>query len=378
MIAAEELSVGVWSLSAAVQRPVENQMWSRTKERPVSTFHICKHPRTLTLTILFTLLSAAATSASDPAVTGLSQETAGSARLGSAATRTAPDIVQSPGTPAQKEARQAAPEPVVTVTGNLAVTSNYVFRGLTQTDGKPALQGGIDLTFTSGFYLGTWMSNISWYTDQNAGTASNPVALSSPGSLGPPYVPFRSNSANLEWDFYGGYRRTFATDWSFDLGVIEYYYPGVYDNLGAYRRPNTTEIYALIGYRWLSLKYSRAISTYTFGTNESKGASYIDLSAAIPVGVSGVKVLAHAGRQSYPGNPNRDYWGASGGDNSYFTYSDYKVGLTLDKWGFTFGVAYTYADTRAVAPDGETTAYQNTFGRNIGHGQVAVTISRSF
>lgn len=344
----------------------------------MSAFRIYKQSHPLALAVSFTLFFAAATGAMEPALTYTSQEDAGSARNGSVASPTAPDGAQDPTAPAQKDTQQAAPKPVVTLTGNLAVTSNYVFRGLTQTDGKPAVQGGIDLTFTNGFYLGTWLSNISWYTDQNAGTASNPVALSSPGSLGPPYVPFRSNSAPLEWDFYGGYRGTFAKDWSFDLGGIEYYYPGVYDNLGAYRRPNTTEIYALIGYKWLSLKYSRAVSAYTFGTNESSGASYVDLSAAIPIQDTGVKVLAHVGRQEYPKSANRDYWGASGGDNSLFSYSDYKLGLTLDKWGFTFGVAYTYADTKAAAPDGETTAYQNTFGRNIGRGQWAVTIARSF
>ena len=283
-----------------------------------------------------------------------------------------------PGATAPKEGQPAAQKPDYTFTGNLSITSDYVFRGLTQTDGKPAIQGGLDFAHRSGFYLGTWLSNISWYTDQNAGTASAPVALSSPGSVGAPYAPFRSNSAHLEWDFYGGYRKTFATDWSFDLGIIEYYYPGVYENKGAYRQPNTTEVYGAIGYKWLSLKYSKAVSPYTFGVNESKGASYVDLSATIPIQDTGLKVLAHVGRQEYPGNRNSAYWGASGGDNSYFTYSDYKLGLTLDKWGFTFGVAYTYANTKSAAPDSETTAYENAFGRNIGRSRVAVTITRSF
>jgi len=280
-------------------------------------------------------------------------------------------------TPAPAPAAEA-PKPTYTVTANVTLASNYVFRGLTQTDGKPAIQGGIDYAHTNGFYLGTWMSNISWYTDQNANTASHPVALSSPGSVGGLYVPERSNNAGLEWDLYGGYKNTFATDWSYDVGVIEYYYPGTYENLGAYRKPNTTEVYGLLGYKWLSFKYSKAISKETFGVVEGKGASYADLSATIPLGESGFKILAHAGRQTYPKNPNTDYWGASGGDNTYFTYSDAKLGLTLDKWGYTFGAAYTYANTKYAAPDGECTAYKNVFGRNIGREQVAVTIAKSF
>jgi hypothetical protein len=227
--------------------------------------------------LLGILLVAGGTSASEPAGPGVLQ--AG----GSLAQTTGPDTpltssevvqAQDAESPAYKEEHPVTPKPNHTFTGNLAVTSNYVFRGLTQTDGKPAIQGGFDFTLGNGFYLGAWMSNISWYTDQNAATASAPVPLSSPGSVGAPYIPFRSNSAHLEWDFYGGYKNTFATNWSYDLGIIEYYYPGVYDNLGAYRRPDTTEIYAALGYKWISFKFSKAISAYTFGVNESKGASY--------------------------------------------------------------------------------------------------------
>ncbi len=321
------------------------------------------------------------TSASEPSATGVPPEGPGLVQNASPEAPVAASGVpqtQPPDAAVQKEEPPVPAKPMCAVTANVALASNYVFRGLTQTDGKPAVQGGLDLAFRNGFYLGTWLSNISWYADQNAGTASTPVALSSPGSVGAPYVPFRSNSANLEWDIYGGYRNTFATDWSYDLGIIEYYYPGIYENKGAYRQPNTAEVYAMLGYKWLSFRYSKAISTYTFGVNESKGTSYVDLSAVIPIRDTGFKILAHVGRQQYPGHANTAYWGASGGDNSFFSYSDYKLGLTLDKWGFTFGVAYTYAGTKAAAPDDETTAYQNAFGRNIGRGQVAVTITRSF
>src|SRR4051812_31049308 len=103
-------------------------------------------------------------------------------------------------------AAPAAPASPHTVTGNVAITSQYVFRGLTQTNGDPAIQGGFDYAHSSGFYAGTWLSNISWFTDQNANTRSAPVSLASPGSVGAPYTPNGSNSASLEWDFYGGYK----------------------------------------------------------------------------------------------------------------------------------------------------------------------------
>lgn len=281
-------------------------------------------------------------------------------------------------TPAPAAAAATEAAPASPLTENLGLVSQYVFRGLTQTNGQPAVQGGLDYAHPSGFYVGTWLSNISWFTDQNAGVKSAPVALSSPASVGAPYTPGASNAASLEWDIYGGYKNTFATDWNYDVGIIQYYYPGRYGSVGAYRQPNTTEVYGAIGYKWLSLKYSKAISSYTFGVNESKGADYIDLSAAVPLGESGVSLQAHIGHQRYPGNPNVGYWGGSGGNNSYFDYTDYKLGLTKEYQGFNFGLAWTYADTKDTAPDNDTTTYMNAFGKNIGGNRVALSVTKTF
>ncbi len=283
------------------------------------------------------------------------------------------------GSPAFGEATPTAEaKPPYTLTANVALVSDYVFRGLTQTNGNPAIQGGIDYSHESGFYLGTWMSNISWWSDQNAGTRSAPVALSSPGAAGGPYAANLSNQASLEWDMYAGYKGSFAKDWSYDLGLLRYQYPGTYDNVGAYRNPNTTEVYGALGYKWLTLKYSKAFSTYTFGANESKGADYIDLSAAIPLWDSGTNLQAHVGHQRYPSNPNVGYWGVSGGNNGYFSYTDYKLGVTKDYASFTFGLAYTYANTKDTAPDNQTTAYMNAFGKNIGRSHTTLSVSRVF
>jgi len=272
----------------------------------------------------------------------------------------------------------AEPKSPHTLTGNVALVSQYVFRGVTQTNGKPAIQGGLDYSHASGVYVGTWLSNISWVTQQNAGTVSVPVSLGSPGSLGPPYEPDRSNSAHLEWDLYGGWKGSFASDWTYDVGAIRYAYPGRYDNVGAYRRPDTTEIYGAIGYKWLTLKYSKAVSRYMFGANESRGGSYLDLSASVPLADSGFTLLAHVGRQEFPGNANTGYWGASGGNNNFYDYTDYKLGVTKDYAEFTFGAAWSYAATRGTAPDGETTAYMSALGKNIGGSRFVLSVSRTF
>src|SRR5256885_16505330 len=63
---------------------------------------------------------------------------------------------------AEPAAAAPAPTPEHTITGNVGLFSQYIFRGLTQTNRDPALQGGFDYAHSSGFYAGTWASNISW------------------------------------------------------------------------------------------------------------------------------------------------------------------------------------------------------------------------
>ena len=122
---------------------------------------------------------------------------------------------------------------------------------------------------------------------QNAGTVSTPVALSS-----------QSNASRVEWDLYGGYKAS-RGNWMFDAGAIHYAYPGRYENVGAYRKPDTTEVYGSAGYKWVTLKYSYTVSRYFFGSNEASGANYLDLSATVPL-AEGMNLLLHVGRQTYP------------------------------------------------------------------------------
>src|SRR5437868_12923348 len=100
-------------------------------------------------------------------------------------------------------AEPAKPIEPYTITGNFGIYSQYIFRGLTQTDRKPAFQGGFDFAHASGFYLGTWGSNISWLHD--LGTVV-------------------SHGGSLEWDLYGGYKYAINDDWGLDVGVLYYYY----------------------------------------------------------------------------------------------------------------------------------------------------------
>jgi uncharacterized protein (TIGR02001 family) len=192
---------------------------------------------------------------------------------------------------AQTAPAAAAPTPEHTLTANVGLFSQYVFRGLAQTAGKPAVQGGFDYAHVSGFYLGTWASNISWLEDFGAYTKSS-----------------------LEWDFYGGYKANFpgSEDWSYDIGTLFYYYPGS-KNPGV-TNADTWEVYGAIAWKWLSFKASYNVQDY-FGIANSDGTWYFDVSAAYPFGESGVSLIAHYGHTDVNHNSNA-------------TYDDWKVGLS--------------------------------------------------
>ena len=176
-----------------------------------------------------------------------------------------------------------APEPDWTFTGNVGLFSQYVFRGISQTNEKPAIQGGLDLGHKSGFYVGTWASNISWLSDTN------------------PDV-----SAPIEWDFYGGYKWSLPSDFVADFGAIYYWYPGTYP-AGYSPKPNTTELYAALNWRMLQVKYSYAV-TDTFGFPNSDGSYYIegnvnwDVVEMVNDYIGKVTLIGHVGYQSYKSN----------------------------------------------------------------------------
>ena len=242
--------------------------------------------------------------------------------------------------PLLSEAPASAPPTLLgfAVTGSATLGSQYIFRGLTQTDGQPTVQAEIDLAHADGWYLSLAASNISWITDQvGAGTVS----------------------AGVEVDVFGGYKWGFAKDWTLDVGFYRYLYPGDYTHY-AYLSPATTEGYLGLSYSWASLKYSKALSSGNFGAPKADGSSYVDLSLAIPLGESGWTVLAHAGKTTYAGT-----------GNSPLDYTDTKLGIAKELKGYTFALAGTQANTKDAA-------YTNALGRNIGGNRVTLTVSKAF
>ena len=154
---------------------------------------------------------------------------------------------------------QAVGESPHPLTANVGLYSQYVFRGLAQTNEKPAIQGGADYSHASGFYAGTWLSNVSWFSDTNAG-----------------------NSNSLEWDLYGGFRKSWDNGFTGDVGYLRYEYPGSYPALPAGTvEPHTDEAYVAVGWKWATLKYSYAFSDL-FGVQDSEGSDYLDLTVTVP------------------------------------------------------------------------------------------------
>lgn len=167
-----------------------------------------------------------------------------------------------------------APTPEHTLTANVGIFSEYIFRGISQTAGKPAVQGGFDYSHSSGFYLGTWGSSISWLEDFGA-----------------------YNRSSLEWDFYGGYKANIGdSDFSYDVGALYYYYPG--KRYSGVINADTFELYGALGWKWLSAKVSYSLKDY-FGARptgeKTDGTWYVDLSAAYPIGETGVTLIGHYG-----------------------------------------------------------------------------------
>lgn len=200
---------------------------------------------------------------------------------------------------AAQAAAPAKPEPEFTFTGNAGLFSDYRFRGYSQTDYKPAFQGGIDFAHKSGFYLGNWNSNVN-------------------STL--------YNGASLEMDFYGGYKTTFG-DFGLDVGTIYYYYPGTgadIPGINSSFEAKNWEAYIGGSYGPVSLKYYYSFTDF-FGLKapgvDTKGSQYLDLTGTFDLG-GGLGVVAHAGWQKIKNG--RDVGLI---DDTAF---DYKVGVTYD------------------------------------------------
>jgi uncharacterized protein (TIGR02001 family) len=198
----------------------------------------------------------------------------------------------------------AAPaQPDYTMTFNAGAVTDYRYRGISQTRLKPALQAGADFAHKSGFYIGAWGSGIRWIKDAGG-------------------------DGSVEFDLYGGYKRTFGAV-AVDVGLLRYLYP----HSALPVNPDTTEAYVAATWGPATLKYSHS-TTNLFGFANSKGSGYLDLGATFDLGAWGLSVTPHIGHQGVR-------------RNSDFSYTDYSITLTKD-----FGKGLT-ASLAAVGTDSD-------------------------
>ena len=253
----------------------------------------------------------------------------------------------------------AAPE-VSPITANVTITNDYRYRGITQSNYQPAIQGGFDYAHESGLYIGNWNSTINWVSN----TTGNGV------------------KAPIEMDFYGGFKKELiAEGFASDFGVLQYYYNQTGTNYNSMIvNPNTTELYVAQNFTFGPVtgfvKVNYAL-TNIFGVPNSTGSFYPDLTANYDTGIWGVSLNGHVGYQYIAGQPN-----SSGGFNQPLTnlsYTDWKLGATKD-FGGGLSLSASYVSTNAnpywwnTWSAGSGATYQTSAGR----GGAVVALTKTF
>lgn len=219
---------------------------------------------------------------------------------------------------------------------NVGVTSDYIFRGISQSQHDPALSGGVDYGHASGLYAGAWLSTQKW-VDTGLKTDSD-----------------------FELDIYGGYKGAVG-DIGYDVGLIRYSYDG--DAVAGMPTPNTTEVYLGGSWKMLSVKYSHTVSDYFVGWGgagiKTRGSNYLELNASHDLG-NGWGLLGHIGKQEVKNVPTA-------------SYTDWKVGVTKDVGFGTVTLAYSDTDGDAI------NAYTwPAGGEDVSKGVFALSFSKSF
>jgi uncharacterized protein (TIGR02001 family) len=171
-------------------------------------------------------------------------------------------------------------------------------------------------------------------------------------------------------DFYGGYKYEWSKGFTADVGILQYYYPTT--NLSAFAaNPNTTEIYAAQNFTFDAvtgyLKFSWAASTL-FGTANSTGSNYTDLTVNYDTGFWGLALNAHVGYQYVAGKTVA----GNISNSSLFSYTDWKLGVTKD-FGSGFSGSMAYVGTNAK--DG---SYVNPQLQNLGKGGFLISLTKTF
>ncbi len=240
-------------------------------------------------------------------------------------------------------ADEAAPPSDFTITGSATVASQYRFRGLSQSNNQPVIQGSMTLTHSSGFYISTWGSSAS-----SSAYADSPIDI-----------------GGTEIDIYGGFAKEVGAGVKVDVGVIGYIYPGS-KSINGGTSANYVEVYGSLAKTFgpvsakVGVYYAPAQKVFNlsvFSPTRNNTYVYGDLSSAIP----GTPITLH-GHLGHTG----------GGFNYAKPYLDYSIGasvtwkaLTLDaslvgtnvSQADVFNCNYFYRPAKPVAVVSLTAAF---------------------
>lgn len=171
------------------------------------------------------------------------------------------------------------------VSGNLGLTSDYRFRGISQSQNAPAVQGGIDYAHSSGLYVGNWNSSVS--------------------------SQLYTNGAGVESDLYAGWKKDVYKGITVDVGSYNYFYPRA-TATGTGANFDTYEAFAGVGYGPVAVKYSQTLGNGYFGTTNARGTNYMQADVAqsfepLSAKLKDLSFLAHYGRTNVANSSNLDY-----------------------------------------------------------------------
>jgi len=262
----------------------------------------------------------------------------------------------------------AAPTPTWTFPSSISFVSDYIWRGQTQTWGKPAVQAGIEADHASGFYAGFWGSNVSSH-----------------------WLP----NANLETDWSLGFRNSFATDFKYDVGGTYIYYPE--GDFGKTTFPysksklNSLELYGSLGWKWFTVKGGyMPTKFYGWNTNNSGVTSVAanapsfpgDVNAGVKPGGDTSGSYYYMASASYDVVPNLNLAGEIGrqtvADSTGLDWTWYKVGVTKSfDGGWAINGFYT-GTTGSSAYQNYASFDRSTDIRTIDKDKVVISLSKNF
>lgn len=186
--------------------------------------------------------------------------------------------------------------------GNIALTTDYRYRGISQSDEGPAVQGGFDLGHESGLYAGVWASSVE----------------------------FGATGNSIEMDYYAGFAGKIVDKVSFDVGYIYYDYPKTFDE---YDDLDFSEIYASVSFAGFTLGVAYA-PTYALDYDDGKYI-YLDYAASLPAGFS---LGLHFGYSDIGKDDDGFEYLGDG------TYTDYSISISKEVMGVNLGLAWVDTD----------------------------------